>query len=913
MPVSSGSIAAGRRRDPLDAIFFPRSIAVIGASEQPGSVGRTVLANLLANGPTDRVYPVNLKRPSVLGQTAFPEVAVLPETPDLAVIVTPAAAVPGIVEQCGARGIPGAIIISAGFKELGEAGAELETRSLSAARKFGMRIIGPNCLGVMNPVSNVNATFAHGMAKRGRMAFLSQSGALCTAILDWSQNENVGFSAFVSVGSMLDIGWADLIDYYGRDPETDSLLLYMESVGNARSFLSAAREVALSKPIVVIKGGRTAEASQAAASHTGSLAGSDVVFDAALRRVGVLRVDQIAELFLVAEFLSKQPRPAGRRLTIVTNAGGPGVLATDALVQGGGQLAPLSDATRTALNELLPPHWSRANPIDVLGDADADRYAKTLEIVAADPETDGLLVILTPQDMTDADGTAAKLCDLSRPRNKPLFTSWMGGPAVAAANELLNAASIPTFSYPDTAARIFNHLWKYSEQLNNLYETPARASDPQTVRNRIQAAGQVIAQAREVGRTLLTEYEAKEVLKAYGIPTTPTEIATTADEAVAAARQLGFPVVVKLHSFSITHKTDIGGVRLNLSSDEDVRSAFNEIARAVAAHGPADAFAGVTVQPMISADGYEIILGSSLDPQFGPVILFGSGGVLVEVYRDSAVGLPPLNTTLARRLMERTKIDTALKGVRGRPPVDLPRLEQIVATFSELAIEQPLIQECDINPLRASAERIIALDARIVLHPQDRPVHHIPVPAIRPYPIQYVRSVELPEGVRVTFRPIRLEDEPLMIRFHEALSEDSVHNRYFALTNVAHRTDHRRLIRVCYSDFDAELAMIVQPEGAHEIVAVGRLSRAHRAPVAEFALIVADAWQKRGIGRRLLAHLLDVAAEEGVQRVVGYILPTNARMLQVCAKLGFSIEDRPDERLVRVSRDVQCTSAAPAP
>ncbi|HSO27920.1 MAG TPA: acetate--CoA ligase family protein, partial [Anaerolineales bacterium] len=587
----------------LDAIFKPRNVAVVGATETVGSVGRTVIWNLISNPFGGAVFPVNPKRSNVLGVKAYPSISALPESVDLAVITTPAPTVPGIIEECANTGVRGAIIISAGFKETGPEGVELERQVLEQARRGNMRIIGPNCLGVMSPVSGLNATFASSMARRGNVGFLSQSGALCTAVLDWSFRENVGFSHFVSIGSMLDVGWGDLIYYLGDDPDTKSIVIYMETIGDARAFLSAAREVALTKPIIVIKPGRTAGAAKAAASHTGSMTGSDEVLEVAFRRSGALRVNSIAELFYMAEVLAKQPRPRGHRLTILTNAGGPGVLATDSLLTNGGQLSELTPDTMEAYNALLPGAWSHNNPVDILGDASPERYAKALDIAAQDPNSDGLLVILTPQAMTDPTKTAEALVPYTNTTGKPIIASWMGGEDVYPGETLLNRANIPTFPYPETAARLFTYMSHYAEILNRLYETPELPVDGGERVDRKQRADALLQAAREDGRTILTEFESKQLLSIYGIPTVETRIATTADEAAAIASEMGFPVVLKLHSETITHKTDVGGVQLNLQDDQAVRQAIERVRAGVTAHaGEQDEsgrkqFLGVTVQP----------------------------------------------------------------------------------------------------------------------------------------------------------------------------------------------------------------------------------------------------------------------------------------------------------------------------
>jgi acetyltransferase len=874
----------------LKAMFSPRTVAVIGASEREGTVGRTILWNLITSPFGGTVYPVNPKRPNVLGIRSYPSITHIPEQVDLAIIVTPAVAVPDIIRECVDTGVRAAIIISAGFREIGPEGVALEDAVMREARRGQMRIIGPNCLGIMRPYSGLNATFAGRIARPGNVGFISQSGALLTAILDWSIQENVGFSSFISVGSMMDVSWGDLIYYLGNDPKTQSIVIYMESIGDARSFLSAAREVALHKPIIVIKAGRTEQAAKAAASHTGTLAGSDEVLTAAFRRSGVLRVDSIADLFYMAEVLAKQPRPKGPRLTILTNAGGPGVLATDALITGGGKLSQLTDESIGRFNEFLPSAWSHANPIDMIGDADATRYAKSLEVAADDENSDGLLVVMTPQAMTDPTGIADKLKPYARLGDKPVLASWMGGVEAAAGRAILNNAGIPTFPYPDTAARVFNYMWRYTYNLRGLYETPTLPEDRPGLPDR-ERASEIIANARSEQRALLSELESKALMQAYGIPTTVMRFAADADEAVEKALELGFPVVVKLHSHTITHKVDVGGVKLNLQSEEDVRQAFETMKSGLREAGKGDDFLGVTVQPMEKLDGYEIIVGSSLDPQFGPVLLFGSGGSLVEVYRDRALGLPPLNTTLARRMMEQTKIYEALKGVRGRGSVDMDALERLMVRFSQLVVEQRWIKEIDINPLLVSEDRIIALDARVVLHPHDTEESDLPESAIRPYPVQYVGEGTLRDGRTVTIRPIRPEDEPLMVRFHGTLSEESVYFRYASVLKMSQRVAHERLSRICFIDYDREMALVAEMEtdAGREIIAVGRLTRLFGSRDGEFAMLVADQHQGQGLGTEMLSRLIDLARNEGLERIVADVLGQNTPMQHICRKLGFSL------------------------
>jgi acetyltransferase len=890
---------------PLDPLFLPQSVAVIGASERPGSVGRSVLWNLLSSPFGGTVFPVNAKRSNVLGIKAYPSVKDLPEKVDLIVVTTPADTVPGLIRESVDLGIPAAIVISAGFKEFGEHGKDLE-RQIAETIQGKMRLIGPNCLGVMNPVRGLNATFAHTVARPGNVAFISQSGALCTAVLDWSLRENVGFSAFVSVGSMLDVNWGDLITYFGSDPRTQSVVIYMESIGDARAFLSAAREVSLTKPIIVIKAGRTAAAAKAAASHTGSLTGSDSVLDAAFRRCGVLRVDSIADIFFMSDVLAKQPRPNGNRLCIVTNAGGPGVLATDALVNGGGELADLSAETMKAFDEFLPAQWSHNNPVDILGDAEPERYAKSLEVTAKDPSIDGMLVVLTPQEMTNPTQIAEKLKPYAKGLGKPVLASWMGGAEVSAGEAILKQAGIPSFAFPDAAVNAFNYMWKYAYNLKGLYETPALPHHPDAAVQRGKAE-HIIQEVRQSGRTILTEYESKQLLKCYDIPTVETRIATTEKEAVDIAGELGYPIVLKLYSLTITHKTDVGGVQLNLRDADAVKTAFQSIKNAVTEKAGAEHFQGVTVQPMAKLDGYELIIGSSMDSQFGPVILFGTGGQLVEVYKDSALALPPLNSTLARRMMEQTKILKALKGVRGRKPVDLAALEELLVRFSQLVVEQRWIKEIDINPLLASPDRLLALDARVVVYGPEMAEENLPTSAIRPYPIHLVRDWKTKDGETVTIRPIRPEDEPAMIEFHKALSERSVYLRYFQPLKLTQRTAHERLTRTCFIDYDREMALVAERQGSgggKEILAVGRLSKLHGRKEAELAAVAIDAAQHKGIGTELYHQLVQLARDEKLAKVVSNMLPENREMRAICNKLGFKMYSSLEDNMIRAELEL---------
>lgn len=892
----------------LDALLAPRSVAVIGASEKPRSMGRTVLRNLTENAFGGTVYPISPNSSQVLGIPAYPRLADAPERVDLAVIVTPAATVPDLISECVQAGVHSAVVVSSGFRETGEMGRALEAQMLERARRGGLRILGPNSLGIMRPPMSLNASGTSHMARKGSVAFLSQSGALGTAVLDWSLRENVGFSAFISLGSMLDVGWGDLIDYLGGDSRTGSIVIYMETIGDARGFLSAAREVALTKPIIVIKAGRSSQGARAAASHTGALTGSDAVLDAAFRRVGVLRVNSIADLFQMAEVLAKQPRPAGPRLAIVTNAGGPGVLATDALVAAGGALAEFSNDTLAELDSFLPPDWSHHNPIDILGDADPARFARTVELVARDSNTDGILAILTPQVMTDPTATAEALKPFAQLRSKPLLASWMGGPDVEIGANILRNANVPVLNYPDTAARLFDYMWRYSENLRALYETPSHTAgvpcdeDCAAVRDRIH-------QARAAGRTILSEYESKQILAAYAIPVVETRLARKMGEAVRHAEELGYPVVVKLHSETLTHKREVGGVKLDLHDAREVRAAFRAIKRAVSDRAGAKGFQGVTIEPMIGrgeAPSFELILGSTVDPQFGSVLLFGSGGARVELEADRALGLPPLNTTLARRMMEGTRVYRALHAAG----VDLAVLEQVMVRFSQLVVEQKWIREIDINPLRVTTTaeargngNVLALDARIILYDPAQCEAELPRLAIRPYPSQYTWAYSLKNGEAVVIRPIRPDDEPLMIHFHEKLSEQTVYLRYFHMLNLSQRIAHERLTRICFNDYDREIALVVERTDPltreREILGVARLSKLSASADAEWAILVRDDYQRQGLGSELLTRLIEIGRAEGFKRLVAEILPDNYGMRTVADRLGFKLNYELDEGVTK--------------
>jgi acetyltransferase len=876
----------------LDKIFKPERVAVVGASDSPGKVGYTVLRNLVGHGYAGVVYPVNAQRESVQGIAAYPQLNKLPHVPDLVVICTPAPSVPEVVRQCGETGVRGVVIISAGFREVGPAGRALEEQVRAEAARFpGLRIIGPNCLGLMVPQIHLNASFAADMPPAGSVAFLSQSGALCTAVLDWAKAEGVGFSHFVSVGNMLDVGLDDLLDYLAADPQTSAVMLYVESITEARDFMSAARAFSREKPIIVYKAGRFAESAQAAASHTGAMAGVDEVYEAAFRRAGIVRVFDIDEMFDCAELLAKQRRlPAGGRLAIVTNAGGPGVMATDALLARRGKLAKLAPETIARLNELLPSCWSHGNPVDVLGDAPAARYAQALEVVLAAPEIDAALVVLTPQAMTEPLATAEALIAAAAKSHKPVLASWMGQALVQLGVERLNAAGLPTYTTPEHAVRAFMNLVAYSQRRELLYEVPrdvplAFTLDRPKLRERFES---LVARGQDV----LTEDESKELLDAYGIPVTRPLGAHTADEAVQAAAQLGYPVALKVLSPDITHKTDVGGVLLDLPSAESVRAAFEQVLASASRHRPDAKILGVTVQRMMTkAVGVELIVGMKRDPVFGPVIMVGAGGIAAELFADHALELPPLNERLARQMLQSLRSWPLLQGYRGRPALAVDRLVEALIRFSYLVADVQEIQEVDINPLLVTPDEVVALDARIFLDRSGSPkasrsYGHL---AICPYPDRFVFERTLKEGQRVLLRPIKPEDEPAWHALLAHCSTETIFGRFHYLFK---ETTHEMATRFCYVDYDREIALVaeIETDGARELVGVGRLVADPDHESAEYAVLVADAWQGKRVGTILTEACLTIADQWRLTSVYGETVPDNVRMLRLFGAFGFQLD-----------------------
>ena len=877
--------SAGARRR-LDAVFNPQSIAVIGATDRVGSVGAALVRNLLDSPYQGEVFPISLSRKKVFGHRAYPDITAVDHKIDLAMIVVPAGDVAGVVADCSRAGVQAAVIVSAGFRETGTAGRRLEEEVKRAAG--GMRFLGPNSLGVIRPSIGLNASFIPAEARPGNVALISQSGALLASILDWSRGGNVGFSSVVSAGSMTDVGWGELINHLGNDPETSSILLYVESISSVRNFLSAAREVALQKPIIVLKGGRTEGGATAARSHTGALIAADDVVEAAFRRVGVLRVDGVADLFYAAEVLAKQPRPRGRRLTVITNAGGPGVLAADALISGGGRLAPLPNELVEELAEMLPRHWSRGNPIDIIGNASPDRYERVLQATSRLAESDGTLIIFSPQMPGTALPIAERVAELTKKWRRPVLACWMGGMESEPARRVLNDAGIPTFDFPDTAARVFNYMWRYSHNLRALYETPMPADDLD-FNAAEQARADIDAVARE-GRTVMSEYESRRILRAYGIDALEVRRVTSAEEAASEADAIGYPVVLKLDSQHVIHKSDVGGVELNLGSADAVRHAFNRIRERVISGVGAHAFDGVIVEPMIQGDGVEMLIGSSTDESFGPVLAVGTGGRFVEVHRDRALALPPLTTTLGRRAIERTRIGSAIQS-RGWER-GMIELERLMVRLGRLVIDIPRIKEIDINPIHVGPNGVSVLDASVILHPSDRHEADLPSPVIRPYPQQYVGPWTLRDGRSITIRPIRPEDEPLMTDFHQHLSDQSVYMRYAGALQLRYRITHDRLARICFNDYDREIALVAvhHAHGRPEILAVARMTKLYGSNTAEIAFIIRDRDQRLGLGGELLDRLIRIARDEDIGRLVAEMLIENRGMRKLLTSRGFEIE-----------------------
>ena len=880
--------------DIINLFFDPKSVVLFGATDRTGSVGLTTLNNLLSSQDKRKVYIVHPKHEQVMDVKCYPSLSALPEIPDLAIIATGAEIVPDIVEDCGKTGIKAVIIISSGFKESGEKGQDRESKIIEYAKKYGMRIMGPNCLGTIRPSSGLNATFARKGTKPGKIAFLSQSGALGTSVLDWAVSRDIGFSAFVSLGSMLDIDFGDLIDFFGVDPQTKSIIIYLESLGNnlenARKFMSAVRGFARNKPIIVIKAGKFQESRQAAKSHTGAMVGEDSYYNAVFDRAGVVRVDEIGDLFDCASILDTAILPKGQNVAIITNAGGPAVLTTDALIGREGKLAPLGEATIKSLNQVLPAYWSKSNPIDILGDASVERYISAIDVVLKDPEVHGVVIIYTPQGVATAVDLARAISKTAKKSTKPILTAMMGSKEVEKARQVFYDNKVPTYEFPEEAIKTYMYMYHYARNLENLYETPEdMALDVGTPKNHLKL---LIRNAARAGRLVLSEDDSKKFLNTYRINVTLPHFAADANAAASAASGMGYPVVMKIQSPDISHKSDVGGVQLNLQTPEAVRKAFQEMTDAIQLNIPGARIEGVTVQQMVTTYDYELIIGSKKDPTLGPVIIFGQGGTETEFYKDVAIGLPPLNQRLARMLIERTNVYNMLsKGFRKKPAVNLRLLDETLIRLSNMIVDFPEIKELDINPLVVSGDRVIALDARIIIDEntvktEQSEFSHL---IISPYPTRYIQPWLCRDGRSVLLRPIRPEDEPLEHELIAGLSPESSRFRFFYIIKDI---SHEMLSRFCNIDYSREIAIIAESTtgGKRRNVGVGRLVIQPGTAIGEFATLVADDFQEVGLGHKLTDMLIGIAQERGLKNLYGVILKDNAKMVGLARSLGFTIE-----------------------
>jgi acetyltransferase len=857
------------------------------------------MKNLLLGKDQRKIYPVNLNRESVMGLKCYPDIAKIPEHVDLAVIATPAKTVPGIVEECGKAGVDGVIIISAGFREIGAEGAKLEEEIKRIQSKYDIRILGPNCVGLVRPQINLNATFLRDNPAPGQIAFISQSGALGSAILDWAVSAQIGFSMFASLGSTIDIDYGDMIDYLGENPHTKSIIIYLEGVGNAKKFMSAARGFARTKPIIVIKAGKYSAGAKAASSHTGALAGDYEVYDAAFKRAGVVMVDEIGDLFNCATVLDSRHLPVGPRLAIVTNAGGPAVLAADSIINHGGELAKLSDDTIRSMDANLPAFWSHGNPLDILGDADVKRFELAVGACIADPNVDGLVVIYTAQGTTEPTVIAESVSKIAANRRKPLLTVWMGENSVREARIVFHKHDIPTYPTPEEAVKTYMYMYRYRRNLDLLYETPEELPvDFAPPKNHLK----VMIRKAAKNRKALTQEEVDRFLDAYDIPRVKGAVATSVDQASMFASEIGYPVVLKIASQDILHKTDIGGVIAGIGTPQELKDSYRLLLERAHKAKPDARIDGVYVQKMMKNIDYELILGSKKDRDFGAVILFGMGGIGVELLKDVSIGLPPMNQVLARRLMEETKIYQALsKGLRHNPPIDLRPLEELIVRFSNMIVDFPEIAEMDINPLVVAEGKLSVLDARVVI--DTKAAEHAETYShlvIMPYPSKYVTPWRLNDGTEVTLRPIRPEDEPIEHEFVRGLSSETSRFRFF---QIIKDLSHEDLVRFCNIDYDREMAFIAEiREGDRKIeIGVSRLILESNRKRGEFAVVIADKYQGKGLGTKLVDMLIEVAREKGVEVIYGVVMSENLKMINLCESLGFTTHRKQDDVIVELN------------
>ena len=882
----------------LTPLFEPKSVGVIGASERETAIGGVLIRNMLDAGFKGKIFAINPKHDKVHGVKCYKSVEDVPLRLDMVVIATAAQKVPAIIDSCGRAGVKAAIVLSAGFSETGPRGAALERSLMDTARRHKIRLLGPNCLGIMRPDLGLNATFAHGRALPGSIGLISQSGALCTAILDWARPNNVGFSAVVSLGSSRDVDFGEALEFMISDPRTESIFLYVESLRDARRFMSALRGAARVKPVLLIKVGRHPEASKAVLSHTGAQVGDDAVFDAAIRRAGVIRLYSLGQLFAAANALFSHFRPRGNRLAIITNGGGPGLMAADRALDLGIPLAQLSDTTMAKLNACLPATWSHGNPIDVLGDADVDRYRSAIKAVLEGPNVDGVLVMLTPQAMTRATDVAKALIEEERSADKPVVTCFMGEEQVGEARKLFEAAGIPTFRTPEPAVELFSHISAYYRNQKLLAQTPASLS--QSNPPSIESARLVIETALNERRKVLNEMESKAILAAFRIPIAQTVVARSATEAMVLAEEIGLPVVMKIDSLDITHKSDVGGVRLNLTSLAAVRTAYQEILEGVRRTHPNASINGIAIEPMvIKRNGRELMVGVRRDPVFGPIITFGEGGTRVEVQKDRAIALPPLNSYLARDLIRSTRVSAYLDEFRNMPPINMEALEMVLLRVSEMVCELPWLKELDINPLIVDEDGAVAVDARIVADNVSPTADRYDHMSIHPYPQHLTTHWTLPDGTDVTIRAIKPEDADLEVNFVRKLSAET---KYFRFMNTMRELPPAMVVRLTQIDYDREMAFVatVANEGQETEIGVCRYAVNPDGESCEFAVVVADDWQHRGLARRLMGVLIETARNRGLVYMNGVFLANNERMLRFVQSLGFVLSSDPDDSTVKL-------------
>lgn len=883
----------------LTALFEPKSVAVIGASDRENSVGNIIFKNILSSGYKGRLYAINPKHETIQGQQAYKSIEEIGARVEMAVIATRPQTVPQLIEQCGRSGVRNVIIIAAGFSESGHIGAALERKVIEIARSYNVRILGPNCLGIIRPDLGLNATFTKITAAPGNLALVSQSGAMCSAVLDWAKANQVGFSSVISLGMTADVDFGEILDYLIYDNRTHYILMYVEGIRNARRFMSALRSAARIKPIILLKAGRHEAGSAAAATHSGMAAVSDTVFDAAVRRAGVVRVQNVGQLFYAAKALASKFRPQGNRLAIITNGGGPGAMAADRAGDLDIPLAQLTNETMAVLNKTMPTNWSHSNPIDIAGDATPERYREAILAVTQDPNVDSTLVMLSPQAMTDPMGVAQAIIEISDQLKHTVICCWMGEEQVASARKLLEDAGIPAFRMPETAIELFHHISKYYRNQKLLLQTP----EPTRQHGRPEAEGakMLIEALLAERRKVLSEMESKAILRAFRIPVAQTMVARTATEALLLAEQIGFPIAMKVDSPDLPHKSDAGGVRLNIKNAPAVRNAYHDIIETVQKRHPDAKINGVSIEPFLSRpNGRELMIGVFRDPIFGPVITFGAGGLDVEIFSDRSVALPPLNKFLAKDLIESTRASKILDQFRNMPPADREALKEVLLCISEMVCELPWIMEMDLNPLIVDENGAIAADARIVIdHTSNASGDRYAHMAIYPYPVHLIQEWQMNNGRVVIIRPIRPEDAELEQNFVKAMSHES---RYYRFMDTLRELTQTMLVRFTQIDYDREMALvavITDEDGKESQIGVARYVGNPDGESVEFALAVGDNWQKSGVGRKLMTALIDCARVKGYRAVVGDVLSTNSKMFRLMTSLGFTIHPHPEDTAVK--------------